>query len=303
MLSKFSSLPARRLPTLNSNERIIRNAGYRIVTSICGHRHIVRRGPPARVRSSSTGTLCETGNLPVRKPGHAPPTRMEQDRSGIGHREIGIADRTPLPAVRPARRACPCGGALGRGGRIVRSNRYADVAMIRTRNILLILAGLVLMVTVAGLLTPERLAIPVDGADQNDWNHQTFWHAPWGASGVHHGIDIFAASGTPVLAATPGIVVFRGELGRGGNVVLVLGPKWRFHYYAHLSDFDVQEGQWVGGAEPLGRVGTSGNAAGRPAHLHYSVVTPIPYPWRFRTGPYGWRRMFFLNPHAMLMAR
>ena len=177
------------------------------------------------------------------------------------------------------------------------------MAMTRARTGLSILSGCVLAVLVGGLLLPERLDIPVDGADENDWNHETFWHAPWGASGVHHGIDIFADAGTPVLAATAGFVVFRGNLGRGGDVVVVLGPKWRFHYYAHLSRFDVGPGEWVGAAEPLGRVGTTGNARGGPPHLHYSVATPIPYVWLYRSGPYGWRRMFVLDPHRMLMSR
>lgn len=168
---------------------------------------------------------------------------------------------------------------------------------------LLILAGLPVVLLIAGLFVPERLVIPVDGADENDWNHQTFWYAPWGASGVHHGIDIFAEEGSPVIAATAGIVVYRGELGRGGNVVIVLGPKSRFHYYAHLSGFDVEPGQWVGRSELLGQVGRTGNAAGRPPHLHYSVATPIPKFWRYRSGPYGWRLMFVLDPHEMLMAR
>lgn len=175
--------------------------------------------------------------------------------------------------------------------------------MKRAKRVLLTASGLVVAVLVTGFLLPERPAIPVDGADENDWNHQTFWHAPWGASGVHHGIDIFAAEGTPVIAATGGFVVYRGELGRGGKVVIVLGPKWRFHYYAHLSGFDVEPGQWVGRSEPLGQVGKTGNAADRPPHLHYSVATPIPYFWRYRNGSYGWRLMFVLDPHEMLMAR
>lgn len=168
---------------------------------------------------------------------------------------------------------------------------------------LLILSGSVLAVLIAGFLLPERLDIPVDGAGENDWNHQTFWYAPWGASGVHHGIDIFAEAGTPVIAATAGIVVYRGDMGRGGNVVIVLGPKWRFHYYAHLSGFDVAPGQWAGRSALLGRVGTTGNAAGRPPHLHYSVATPFPHFWLYQSGAYGWRRMFVLNPHEMLMSR
>ena len=165
----------------------------------------------------------------------------------------------------------------------------------------LILAGLAILL--AGLFVPERLAIPVAGASRADWNHKTFWFEPWGASGVHKGIDIFARAGTPVVAASRGLVVFDGGFGRGGRAVIVLGPKWRLHYYAHLSRSDAAVGAWLSRGEPLGAVGTSGNAAGKPAHLHYSIVTLLPYPWRLRPVTQGWLLPFFLDPHEQLTSR
>ena len=159
------------------------------------------------------------------------------------------------------------------------------------------------LVLLAGLLLPERLVIPVAGASPADWHHETFWFEPWGASGVHKGIDIFAAAGTSVVAASRGLVVFDGDFGRGGRAVIVLGPKWRLHYYAHLSRSDVAVGAWLSRGEPLGAVGTSGNAAGKPAHLHYSIVTLLPYPWRLRPVTQGWLLPFFLDPHEQLTTR
>ena len=158
-------------------------------------------------------------------------------------------------------------------------------------------------ILLAGFALPERLVVPVAGASNADWNHDTFWHAPWGRSGVHKGIDIFASHQTPVVAASSGLVVFRGSFGLGGNIAVVLGPKWRFHYYAHMERVDVRFGNWVWRGEGLGAVGTTGNAAGKPAHLHYSIFTPVPYPWRARGGAQGWLRMFFLNPHEQLPSR
>lgn len=167
------------------------------------------------------------------------------------------------------------------------------------RRLLFWLLGVLLA---AGFMWPEDLIIPVDRADTNDWNHTTFWH-PWGASGVHMGIDIFAPKGRAVIAATPGLVIYTGDMGRGGDVVMVLGPKWRVHYYAHLSRIDVSMGAWLDQGETLGLVGDTGNAAGKPPHLHYSIATPIPYPWRWDDADYGWRKMFILNPHEKLMGK
>lgn len=156
---------------------------------------------------------------------------------------------------------------------------------------------LVLAVIVAlGLVWPAKTIIPVAGATAADWNKDTYWYEPWGASGVHKGIDIFAPSGQPVIAATGGIVVYSGTLQIGGEVIAVLGPKWRIHYYAHLDSRDVTAGSFVARGDQIGAVGNSGNAAGKPSHLHYSMVTPVPYPWRVNRSTQGWKRMFYLNP-------
>lgn len=48
------------------------------------------------------------------------------------------------------------------------------------------------LLLISGYLVPESPIIPVKGASSKDWNSQTFWYEPWGASGVHKGIDIFA---------------------------------------------------------------------------------------------------------------
>lgn len=44
-------------------------------------------------------------------------------------------------------------------------------------------------------------------------------------------------------------------------------------------------------------MGRTGNAAGKPGQLHYSIFTLIPYPRRYRAGPQGLLRPFFLNSH------
>jgi murein DD-endopeptidase MepM/ murein hydrolase activator NlpD len=163
-----------------------------------------------------------------------------------------------------------------------------------------LVCAFLISVFVAGWLLPDNAAIPVAGASRHDWNQDTFWYEPWGASKVHKGIDIFAKRGTAVLSATTGLVVYNGTLSRGGDVVLVLGPKWRVHYYAHLRTRNVILGQWVSRSQVIGAVGDSGNARGKPPHLHYSIVTLVPYPWRWDGGTHGWLKMFFLNPGNLL---
>lgn len=152
-----------------------------------------------------------------------------------------------------------------------------------------------------GMLLPDAGVIPVAGATPKDWNPRSFWYTPWGLSGVHKEIDIFAKSGTPVLSSSKGLVLYSGSYGMGGTVLWVLGPKWRLHYYAHLSATSVSAFTPVQPGMPIGRVGNSGNAAGKPSHLHYAIRSLIPLPWQFTRQAQGWDRMFFIDPNTRLL--
>lgn len=160
-----------------------------------------------------------------------------------------------------------------------------------------------LIVTVGGLAIPQNFENPVDKADKKSYNSKSFWFYPWGKSGTHKGVDIFAKEGTTVRSSTGGLVLFSGEIELGGRVVLILGPKWRLHYDAHLRDIHAGLFSWTSRGEKIGTVGTTGNAKGKSAHLHYSIMTLIPYPWRIDKEIQGWKKMFYLNPITYLELR
>jgi murein DD-endopeptidase MepM/ murein hydrolase activator NlpD len=109
----------------------------------------------------------------------------------------------------------------------------------------------------------------------------------------HKGIDIMAPRHTPIRAVTEGVVETKGMRGLGGQVVTVVGPGGYRHYYAHLEDFGPQAvGDWVEAGEIIGTVGTSGNAAVSPPHLHYGIYTagwrainPYPFLQKYRENP------------------
>ncbi len=151
-------------------------------------------------------------------------------------------------------------------------------------------------ILLAGLLPPQHFTMPVEGATASDYNPNSFWYYPWGKSVTHKGVDIFAKAGSNIRSATGGLVVSCGQNPVGGNIVVVLGTKWRFHYYAHLQDINTRRFSWASRGEVIGTVGTSGNAAGKPPHLHYSIFTPLPYFWRCDGDRQGWKKMFLLNP-------
>lgn len=104
-----------------------------------------------------------------------------------------------------------------------------------------------------------------------------------GGRRVHHGVDVFAPRGTPVLAATDGRVRRVRETSRGGKVVWVREPVHEASlYYAHLDSQHVSNGQMVKRGDTVGFVGNTGNARTTPPHLHFGLYRrgPVdPYPF------------------------
>lgn len=88
----------------------------------------------------------------------------------------------------------------------------------------------------------------------------------------HHGVDIFAPRGTPVVAATRAFVRRVREQDLGGKVVWLHDQERGLHlYYAHLDAQLVEAGTWVNPGEVVGLVGNTGNARTTPPHLHFGI--------------------------------
>ena len=138
--------------------------------------------------------------------------------------------------------------------------------------------------------------MPVEGATSSSFNKNSYWAYPWGKSVTHKGVDIFAKKGTIIRPATSGLVLYSGNIPIGGNIAVILGAKWRLHYYAHMNEVKIKTLHWTGKNDVLGTVGDTGNAKGKPPHLHYSIMTPTPYPWQYDNGIQGWMKMFHINP-------
>ncbi len=157
-----------------------------------------------------------------------------------------------------------------------------------------------LSIFILGFLIPQNLIMPVTGATKSSYHPQSFWYYPWGKSVTHKGVDIFAKEGTHVVSSVNGLVIYCGKLSMGGNVIIILGPKWRFHYYAHLKEIKTSKFSCAGKNEIIASVGSSGNAAGKPPHLHYTITTLFPYFWLIDHDHQGWKKMFYLNPIGYL---
>jgi murein DD-endopeptidase MepM/ murein hydrolase activator NlpD len=122
----------------------------------------------------------------------------------------------------------------------------------------------------ASMPAPTTVTMPVSGVRPQGLRDT--WHGARSGGRQHEGIDIFARRGTEVQAATEGIVLRVGNNPLGGRVVWVLGPGAQRHYYAHLDRYaEVSAGMHIDAGTVLGYVGTTGNAAGTPPHLHYGI--------------------------------
>jgi murein DD-endopeptidase MepM/ murein hydrolase activator NlpD len=103
-----------------------------------------------------------------------------------------------------------------------------------------------------------------------------------GSGQTNDGINIAAASGTPVHAADAGTVIYTGnELAAFGNLVLIRHAGGWVTAYGHLAKIDVQRGATVIQGQPIGTVGQTGSATA--PQLHFEIrqgakpVDPAPF--------------------------
>nr|WP_233262992.1 M23 family metallopeptidase [Lysobacter profundi] len=114
---------------------------------------------------------------------------------------------------------------------------------------------------------------PVQGRISGRFGNQRVYVLPDGSDAPkspHSGMDIAAATGTPVLAPAPGVVTFVGpELYlTGGTVVLDHGHGISSNFL-HLSRIDVRVGDRIAEGQRIGAVGATGRATG--PHLHWGM--------------------------------
>ena len=91
------------------------------------------------------------------------------------------------------------------------------------------------------------------------------------ATRLHGGVDLRASLGTEVSATADGVVEYAGNnVGSGmGRMIKVVHNYGFSTIFAHLSDVDVEVGQYVSQGEPIGRSGNSGLS--QAPHLHYEI--------------------------------
>jgi murein DD-endopeptidase MepM/ murein hydrolase activator NlpD len=90
-----------------------------------------------------------------------------------------------------------------------------------------------------------------------------------GRQAFHPGIDFPWPTGTTVLAAGDGKVIYVGQINGYGNAVDIDHGGGIVTRYGHLSAFIARQGEEVKTGTPIARVGSTGRSTG--PHLHFEV--------------------------------
>jgi murein DD-endopeptidase MepM/ murein hydrolase activator NlpD len=112
-----------------------------------------------------------------------------------------------------------------------------------------------------------------------------------GRLSFHPGVDLVAQSGTPILAAAGGRVIFAGPKGGYGNAVEIDHGNGLITRYGHASRILVHEGDLVLPRQHVADIGTTGRSTG--PHLHFEVLVngaPV--------DPTGYLALFGAHPHG-----
>jgi murein DD-endopeptidase MepM/ murein hydrolase activator NlpD len=114
------------------------------------------------------------------------------------------------------------------------------------------------------------MVCPVDGAT----TFRDSWGEPRSGGRTHKGVDMMAATGTPLVAIESGYIYRISNHSLGGLGIYVQGDSGSLWYYAHNSAIadGITEGTPVVAGQLIAYVGYSGNASPDWPHVHFAWI-------------------------------
>lgn len=139
----------------------------------------------------------------------------------------------------------------------------------------------------------DALMMPVEGISASQIVDT--YNAARSGGRSHNALDIMAPRGSLVVSATDGVVERLHHSSLGGTTAYVRSDDGAWvYYYAHLDSYapGLEVGQHLQRGDPIGRVGSTGNADPRWPHLHFGV-------YRMSAGE-RWYQGRPVNPYPLL---
>ena len=119
-----------------------------------------------------------------------------------------------------------------------------------------------------GTLPSLRMQVPVPGRRSSSFGLRRVFNGQ--PRNPHCGMDIAAATGTPIMAQLPGKVIDVGDYFFNGGTVWLDHGQGLLSMYCHLSSMDVRVGDLLKAGEAFCKVGATGRVTG--PHLHWGVM-------------------------------